>query len=171
LKQHTADKYAEVGGPTQIAVLANGNVRSFKAPGDLPPVPVAGFKFEVVSGVRMTGHPEDPVKREGTYGVEVMRCATIYFNNSFTGVHQEIGEGFYSKNIFNKSLISYSGGPVNFGKSNEVNESDLRIGPKVPKDSPEVKLLLDDFKWKSVEFQQVETKPTFSFTGFIYDCR
>jgi hypothetical protein len=171
LKQHTARKYAEVGGPNQIAILANGKVQSFKGPDGLPPVPVTGFKFEVVSGVRMTGHPEDPIKREGTNGVVVMGCSAIYFNNSFTGVHQEVGEGFYSKNTFNKSLISYSGGPVNFGKSNEVNESDLRIGPKVPKDSAEVKHLLDDFKWKSVEFQQVETKPTFSFTGFVYDCR
>lgn len=171
LKQHTADKYAEVGGPTQIAVLAKGNVQSFKVPDGLPPVPVTGFKFEVVSGMKMTGHPEDPVKREATYGVGVWGCSAVYFNNSFTGVHQEIGEGFYSRNSFDKSLISYGGGPVNFGKSNQVTDSDLQIGPKVPKDSAEVKQLLNDFKWKSVEYQQVQTKSASPFYGFVYNCR
>ena len=100
-----------------------------------------------------------PANREATYGVGVWGCSAVYFNNSFTGVHQEIGEGFYSRNSFDKSLISYGGGPVNFGKSNQVTDSDLQIGPKVPKDSAEVKQLLNDFKWKNVEICKSRSSP------------
>ena len=44
LKQHTADKYADVGGPTQIAVLANGSVQSFKVPGRSSSRPCYGIQ-------------------------------------------------------------------------------------------------------------------------------
>lgn len=170
-KRHTAAKYPEVGGPDQIAVLTDGRVQSFEAPRGLPPAPITHFRFEIVSGLRMNGHPEDPVKRSGTYGVSVMGCFPIYFNNSFTGVHQDVDDGYYSTNVFNQSLLSYNGGPLNFGKSNEVNESDLQIGPNVPRDSPEAKQLVRDFNWHSVEFLKEEKKPPFSFTGEIFDCR
>jgi 20S proteasome alpha/beta subunit len=117
LKQHTADAHREVGGPDQIAVLSAGRVQSFEQPGNLPPVAPTGFQFQIVSGLNVEGYPEDPVKRSGSYGALVSDCFALYIDNSFTGVRQEIGDGYYSRNVFNKSLVSYKGGRLDFEKS------------------------------------------------------
>jgi 20S proteasome alpha/beta subunit len=171
LKQHTADAYREVGGPDQIAVLSAGRVQSFDQPRNLPPVALTSFQFQIVNGLSVEGYPEDPVKRSGSYGALVSDCFALYINNSFTGVRQEIGDGYYSKNVFNKSLVSYKGGRLDFETSNQVIASDLLIGAKVRRDSPEVKQLREDFKWRSVEFQRDDTPPVFRSAGAVFTCK
>jgi len=95
---------------------------------------------------------KDPNRRIGSYGAFATGCFPLYINNSFTQVRQEIGDSYYSKNVFNKSLLSYQGGRVLFDKSNQVVQSDLLIGAKVRQDSDEVRQLQKDFHWHSIEF-------------------
>jgi hypothetical protein len=105
----------------------------------------------------------------GTWGVLTPGCFPIYFNNSFTRERQEIGNAYYSGNVFKEAVLSYEGGTVQFGTSNQVIDSDLLFGPKVRRDSPEVQKLLRDFSWRSVQCEG-ETRPPFYGGGGVFQC-
>jgi len=150
LKQHTAERHPEVGGPNQIAVLDKGRVQPIEQP-HFPAISAVGFKFQIFSGMNLSGYLKDPGKAAAFYGALAPGCFPLYFRNSFAGVRQELGDAYYSGNVFTESVLSYRGGRVQFERSNQVVDSDLLIGSKIRRDSPEVKQLLRDFKWRSVK--------------------
>jgi len=149
LKQHTADGDREVGGPNQIAILTNGHVQSFEQP-DLPPIQLSGYKFLIVStaGFDNSGIPGRQMGRT----VFAPGLFVLYFRDDFIHVVQEISNAYYGGNRFRDSILTYSGGKVQFASSNQVIDSDLEIAAGISPDSPEVKQLLHDFKWRTVKY-------------------
>lgn len=148
LKQHTADAYKEVGGPNQIAVLSADRVQSFEQP-SFPPIPLVGFKFQIFTGMTMnagaTGLGPKP------YGIIVSGGFPLFFKNTFTGVQQILDDSYYAGNVFRDCRLIYNGGRVAFETSNQVIDSDLIIGPKARKDSPEIEQLRKNFMWRTVK--------------------
>ena len=147
MKEHTAEAYPEVGGENQIAVLKRGRVLRV-AQHPFPSVPAREFRFRILTCFSMTGDMKDRSKAAGFWGVVTPGCFPIYFNNSFTRARQEIGNSYYSGNVFREAVLSYKGGTVQFGTSNQVIDSDLLLGPKVRQDSPEVQQLLERLQGK-----------------------
>jgi hypothetical protein len=150
LKQHTTDRYKEVGGPNQIAVLANGHVQSpIEQPVFEKKVVLSGFRFVIIStaGFDNSGIPGPPqgraVTAQGLFG--------LYFRNEFIHVRQELDNAYYGRNMFKDCVLMYSGGKTQFEKTNQVINSDLEIAAGVPLDAPEVKKLVNDFEWRTVK--------------------
>lgn len=150
LKQQTAGRYREVGGPNQIAVLRAGRIESFEQP-NFPPIPLTGFRFQIFATIT-AGNTNGPSRPITMWGILAPGSFPLYFNNEFNRVRQELGNSYYSRNVFRECLLSYDGGTIEFEKSNQVIDSDLLIGSGVGRDSPQVKQLLKDFKWRKVEF-------------------
>jgi hypothetical protein len=147
LKQHTSEIDPTVGGPNQIAVLTGGHVRSVEQP-SFPPITATGFKFRIVEDDDLDNSGL-PAGRTG-YGVFVSPgYFTLYFKNSFKRVEQWLDEAYFSGNVFRECRLLYNGGRLRFENSNEVYDSDLILGG-VNRDTPEVKHLLKDFKWRHV---------------------
>jgi hypothetical protein len=170
MKQHTAEVYREVGGESQIAVLKGGRVLRVEQP-PFPSVPAREFRFRILTGVNVEGDMKDRSKTAGFWGVVTPGCFPIFFNGSFIRTRQEIGNAYYSGNVFKEAVLSYEGGTVQFGTSNQVIDSDLILGPKVHRDSPEVQQLLKDFKGslRSVE-SEGETRTPFNGAGAVMGC-
>jgi 20S proteasome alpha/beta subunit len=150
LKQHTADRDPEVGGPNQIAVLANGSVQSIQQPA-LPPIEFSGYSFAIISAVRFG--PSGGQGRPTGGAIVAPRLFQLYFRDEFIHVLQEIDNSYYGGSVFRDCILTYSGGKVQFPASNQIIDSDLEIATGVSRDSPEVKQLLHDFKWRTVKYQ------------------
>jgi len=76
----------------------------------------------------------------------------LYLRDEFIHVLQEIGDSYYQGNLFRDCILTYGGGKVQFGTSNHIVDSDLEIAAGIPRDSPEVKQLLQDFNWRSIKY-------------------
>jgi hypothetical protein len=158
LKERTADRYREVGGPNQIATLTNGRLQPIEQPA-FRPIPLSGYRFAIVAtitveNVSMPGQPESRVipGRPTGQGVSTGGLFGLYFRDKFTHVRQELGDAYYGGNVFRDCLLTYSGGRLQFAKSNQVVDSDLEIAAEAPRDSPELNQLLHDFSWRTVTY-------------------
>lgn len=152
LEKHTAERFREVGGPRQIAVFSNGRLDGpINRPG-FPHVDISAFKFEIITGVNAKG--EGGQGKPYPFGVVVTGSGmfTLYFTNEFVHDRQELDDAYFGRNLFTDCILMYQGGKTRLDNSNQVIDSDLEIAVGVPHDSPVVKELLRDFKWRSVKY-------------------
>ena len=148
LKQHTSEITPSVGGPVQLAVLTGGHIQCVDEP-KFSPITATRFKFEIVTHITIDNSGM-PVGRMGRGVFVAPGLFTLYFKNSFKRVEQWLDEAYFGGNVFRESRLLYNGGRLQFENSNEVYDSDLILGG-VNRDTPEVKHLLNDFKWRHVE--------------------
>lgn len=139
-----------VGGPNQIAVLTGGHAQFVEQP-KFPPITATGFKFRILATLGVEGS-ESRVGRQMGFGSFVGRdeSFTLYFKDSFTRVQQRLDEAYFAGNVFRECRLLYDGGRLKFEDSNQVYDSDLILG-RVDRNTPEVKHLLKDFKWRHIE--------------------
>jgi hypothetical protein len=166
LKQRTADRHSEVGGPNQVAVLMDGRIQGPIDQPSFPAVPISGFKFEIVANMNADGNLAAGDPKVYKYGVVVSGLFTLYFRNQFIHVRQLIGDAYYANNSFRDCILMYSGGETHLEKSNLVADSDLEVASGVPRDSRVVKQLLHDFKWRSVRYGVPMRQKTQSRAGW-----
>jgi 20S proteasome alpha/beta subunit len=150
LKERTADRYKEVGGPNQIAVLTHGHVLQPLEQPPFPSVSLSRFKFMIVANVRIDGRGSPGVP--ASYGVVRNGPFGLYFRNEFVHVRQILDNSYYGRNLFKDCVLVYGGDRAQFEKSNEVIDSDLEIAAGVRRNSPEVRQLLGDFRWRTVKY-------------------
>lgn len=153
LKQHTSENEPTVGGPTQIAVLSGGHVQSVEQP-NFPPVTATGYKFRILQDITFENNPTEnhpiDVSRMGDAVYAGPGLFMLYFRDHFTRAGQHLDDAYWGGNVFRECILRYSGGKLEFEDSNQVYDSDLVLSG-VKRDSPEVKHLLKDFKWRHVE--------------------
>ena len=155
LKQLTAEHDREVGGPNQIAVVANGEVKSVEQP-SFPAISLTHFKFRIVTTMEIDNGSSNCLSckpgRPTGIGVVVNGLFAVFYSNRFIHVLQPIDDAYWNHNEFRDCVLIYNGGSKTlFAKANKVIDSDLEIGPGVPKGSPVLKQLLEDFRWRSVD--------------------
>jgi hypothetical protein len=84
----------------------------------------------------------------------------LFFSNRFVNGRQELRNAFYGGNVFENCTLAYSGGQLQFAKSNKVFDSELEIGEAV-RNSPVAKQLLQDFHWKAVTYTKADSTKKF----------
>jgi 20S proteasome alpha/beta subunit len=165
LKRHTTERHKEVGGPTQIAVLYKGRVQRVVQP-KFQPIRPSGYKFAIVATDAFEntapppGVPAGSVSRLGMLAMVEEPLYGLYFSNRFANGRQELHDAFYGGNVFENCVLAYSGGELQFPKSNKVIDSELEIGEAV-RNSPVTKQLLQDFHWKTVTYTKADSMKKF----------
>jgi len=150
LKEHTARAEPMVGGPSQIAILANGRVQQPLEHPSFAPVATANVRFDIFAGASLSGGGR------GSTAIVVFLPPpklTLFFKNSFSHTTQPLDDGYFSGNHFEDCWLRYRSGTLQFDDSNQVVNSDLIIGPKLDRNSPTVKHLMKDFKWRHISFE------------------
>jgi hypothetical protein len=137
-----------VGGPSQIAVLANGSIQHLEQP-IFPPVAPSPFAFRIVSTMKVDFNSPGTAT---SYGVVINGSYGVYFKNEFIHVRQILDGAYYGKNVFKDCVLMYRGGTIQFETSNEVINSDLEIAADVSPNFPAVQQLLNDFQWRNVKY-------------------
>jgi hypothetical protein len=150
LKERTADRYPEVGGPNQIAVLADSRLQSPIEQPTFLPVKFPAYSFAIMSNSRFG--PSDGKGRPTGDGIIAPMLFKVYFRDEFVHSLQAIDNTYYGGNVFKDCILTYGGGRVLFAPSNQVIDSDLEIDAGVSPDSPRVRQLVHDFKWRSVKY-------------------
>jgi hypothetical protein len=147
LKKRTSEREPTVGGPNQIAVLRDGHIQSIDQP-KFSPITATGFKFRIVAnmGFENSRMPAAPMGEALVVSPDLF---TLSFKNSFKRVQQHLDGAYFGGNVFRECRLLYNGGRLQFEDSNEVYDSDLILSG-VNRDTPEVKHLLNDFKWRHV---------------------
>jgi len=77
---------------------------------------------------------------------------TLFFANQFIHERLDLADGYFGKNAIKDSVIVYRGGKPQFERSNTLTDCDLEVAKGLSPDSPGLKQLLHDFKWRSVSY-------------------
>lgn len=152
LRRHTAQGNPTVGGPDQIAVLANGHIQRITQPTFDPILPTA-FRFYIDQENEYEG-VETPPSAPMSSGVDIgPGLFTLFFRDKFKQVQQRLDEGYFSESLFTHCQLLYNGGRLQFEHSNRVYDSELFLGPEVDRNAPDVMYLMYNFPWKHVGVQ------------------
>lgn len=137
LGRHLKDKCSEatkeetVGGPTQIAVLADGRISKWEQP-NLPLERSRPKLFSIFNGLPMHGsnHPSNTIPVEGGILVASSMGALVTGAN-LSDIIQPLDNIFFEHSEFQNCILTYSGSPMSiFGIGNRVENSELRVSPE-----------------------------------------
>lgn len=145
LAYYTAQAHPEVGGRNQIAILqqAPPTITIDQQTFPEPPRPILHFSLIVNSTFSYSSIALGPGVHE------------IFVRCHWTGVRVRLDGNFFIANTFVDSLLTYSGGTVNLGNTNQVQNCALGIWPLLRPGHQNVQLLAKAFQWSQVRFDFV----------------
>jgi hypothetical protein len=139
LADYTSKAHKEVGGPYQIAYFNQLPSVSIQQPVfPEPPRPLINFQIAVDSKFLHSNVGIPPGYHE------------VYIRCQWKAASPGLDGNFYVGNIFWDSHFYYDGGPVSFGKTNRVFNSDLVVGPLIRPDDETVLRLSTAFAWSRI---------------------
>ena len=138
LSFYTSQRHREVGGPNQIAIIsAPHTMRIVQQQFPQPPKAIVLFSLVVGSEFAYSN-----IKFNGEH--------TVFVRTSWAGMKTEIAENFFIGNTFDNCVLTYRGGRVNLGGTNQVVNSTLLVGPLIRPDDETVLRLARLFHWSRI---------------------
>ena len=120
MASQTAKLTPSVGGPDQIAILANGNITKFEQPAS--PHPPRPLHFALMVGLKLTTAVSFALPAD----VHFLWIQSKFIAMRFPGLQLD-GNFFYGCEV-RDSVVSYAGGLTDFGTTNTVDNSWLTWG-------------------------------------------
>lgn len=134
---YTSKAHPEVGGPNQIAVLqASHAIRIEQQAFADPPKPLFQFGLVVNSGF--------------SYSSVAFSAPVVFVRCNWAGMRQALDGYFFIGNTFTDSVLTYGGGTVNLGNTNQVTNSVLLVGPLVRPDDETLVRMSKAFSWSRI---------------------
>lgn len=155
LKQKTADQFKEVGGPSQIAILASGRIREPIEQPVFPPITLSKFKFQIIATFSAINEPNPKIPEslgKPTGYAFISDGFTLVLADQFIHTRVALDDAYFAKNVIRDCVLTYRGREVHLEKSNQVIDSDLEVAAGVSKSSPTLQQLLHDFHWRTVTY-------------------
>ena len=137
MASQTAKLTPSVGGPDQIAILANGNITKFEQPAF--PHPPRPLHFALMVGLKLTTAVSFALPAD----VHFIWIQSKFIAMRFPGLQLD-GNFFYGCEV-RDSVVSYAGGLTDFGTTNTVDNSWLTWGSAA---LPEGDRISKRFKWR-----------------------
>ncbi len=148
LAYYTHEVHSEVGGPNQVAVFQNSQTLRIEQP-NFPEPPRPLFRFSLV------------VNSHFSYSSVVFAKGVpfIFVRCSFAGMQHDLDGHYYIGSDFTDSVLTYDGGGASLGKTNQVTNSVLLIGPNAILEDRTLSDLIATFPWSGIGYAVPKAKP------------
>lgn len=135
---YTSREHPEVGGPNQVAVITAPHMLKVTQPPFGKPAK-ALLEFSLL------------VDADFSYSsIELTAPHSVFIRCRWIGMRREIGGNFFVGNTFADSVLTYQGGTVSLGPTNQITDSVLLVGGLIRPDDDVVLRLSRAFRWKAI---------------------
>jgi 20S proteasome alpha/beta subunit len=146
LARKTGSVRAGVGGPEQMAVLESGTIKRLELPAFPPSKPRSSVPFLIIWEEIIDGNVGPPISAVGSRTL-------LFINNTVRREEVILDDGYFFGNAFSDCSLRYNNGRMKFvDGGNDVRNSALVLGPKIDRNSPELKRLLS-LRWREVMYE------------------